>query len=304
MNISQQAAVDRRAERESNILGPELTRRFPIDDYIALFDYSSVYGHYGLLPAQARAVCDAIRDEYGAAALASYLRSALLRMIARHLAPETPPSYPPDVQACFSSHLLGIVAQMERHGDDFYVHSNDRFAKDFAVCRQKLVPCGAQLVDVRSGVPQRIALRQGAFGAAAFVHYMLARAGGFRPFFEMHMDPRLVLEFSAEGWRRTYVRIASLLERNAGVLGVMGVSWWFDPALGDVSPRISFLRELPRSGGARLFRAGADAHSVGNALANSKERRTAFETGRYRPMNWIMLWPRENLLDWASRQEP
>ena len=280
-----------------------ILQRYPIVNYIASFDASTGYGGYSLIPAQATAQCEALEREFGRAALETFHRSVLLTLISQYDERAAVRNYPPEIAVRFTAYLKGIVSQMERNPAGFYVHGNDRFAKDLAVCRHKLVPCGAQLVDICAGVPRSIAARQGISGAVRFLGYMLERVGGFKVLYQMHMDLRLILEFNPKGWEQCYVRIARLLERHRDVLGVYGTSWWFDPSLHGISPRLDFLRDLPQSGGARLFKVGTGDSSLDNALANSRERKAAYERGTYQPVDWLMVWSRKDLIAWADGRE-
>jgi hypothetical protein len=114
------------------------------------------------------------------------------------------------------------------------------------------------------------------------------------------MDPRLVLEFNPSGWERCYLRIAELLVSDPGVLGVCGTSWWFDPQLEEVSPRIAFIRSLLESNGARVFNRDEDEVATRSALANSKQRQEVYANGRYRPTDYLLVWARKDLLAWAA----
>ncbi len=273
--------------------------RYPVQDYIGNFQATTFYGRYSWVPPNANVQCGVIENEFGRVALETYHRLVLLTLILQFDGRAGAGNYPPEIVTSFTAYLRKIVSQMEHNPKDFYLHGNDRFAKDLAVCRHKLIPCGAEFIDVRSGVPRSIAARNGVSEGVRFVWHMLGRVGGFKVLYQMHMDLRLIREFSDTGWQRCYVRIARLLEHHPEVLGVYGTSWWFDPELHHVSPRLDFLRDTPQSGGASLFKVGIGDSTVANALANSSERKAAFERGIYRPMDWIMVWARKDLIAWA-----
>lgn len=114
------------------------------------------------------------------------------------------------------------------------------FLKDLGVARRKLVPCGAQLVDVRSGLSRRTTFAGGPKQVVMFPLFVARQLGAFKPLYQLHMDLRLMLDFSAAGWERCFRRVAQLLTNDPEVRGVFGGSWWFDPQLASVSPRLSF----------------------------------------------------------------
>ncbi len=287
-------------ELESAAMPKGLLRQHPIEDYLAHFDKLTGIDRYDHVPDACSAICRSICQAVGEDGLGRYHRIVLLTLLERDDPPAKWPAYPESILSCREKYLAGLIAQAQRNPAAFYHHSNDRFSKDLAVCRHRLVPCGAQLIDVRSGVPRSLLYRQTACGALDLLGYMLASLGGFKVLYELHMDPRLVLEFNANGWMRCYARIADLLEIQPEIRGVFGTSWWFDPALATISRRLGFLREIPLSGGARLFRSCSTQASLDNATANSRERQAAVDEGAYRPTDWSMVWSRKALIAWAK----
>lgn len=294
------AALQRLAVERGRVDAATVSR-FPIPTYIGLFDELSGYGRYFRVPEGAARICAQIESAVGLGGLETYHRCVLLTLIAEFGERTPTPPYPTEVLVAYEAYLRSVIAQMERNPSGYYLHGNDRFAKELAVCRHKLIPCGAQVIDVRSSVPRGIARSQPGWGGLRFLSYMLGRVRGFRVLYELHMDYRLIREFNPEGWQRCFTRIARLLEQRPEVLGVFGASWWYDPALRNVSPRLDFLREIPLQGAARLFRIGPSTFNVENAIANSLERTQAYEQGRYRPADWLLVWARRDLLNWAQR---
>jgi len=281
---------------------PELLKHHPLERYIESFDAQHGYVGYTWIPPLVTSWCTDIQHRYGSDVLEEYHRLLLLTLVRNFDGRILDRRFPWSVIMLCRKYLAGVVAQISKQPRGYYLHENDLFAKDLAVCRQKLVPCGAQLVDVHAGVPRRPLWRGGLSQAVALSAFMRLKLGGWRPFFGMHMDLRLMLEFNPPGWTRCYRRISELLEANPSVRGVYGASWWFDPRLEEVSPRIAFLRTLPESHGARVFRLGPDASSTQNALANSKQRRDLYERGQYTPINYILIWGRDDLIAWARAQ--
>lgn len=91
-----------------------------------------------------------------------------------------------------------------------------------------------------------------------------------------------------------------MLRINPRVLGIFAESWFFDPALEPISPRLDHLWKLPRAGGARLFDVGASREHTENALFKSETRRRLHREGRYRPTGYMVIWPRAELIRWAA----
>ena len=119
---------------------------------------------------------------------------------------------------------------------------------------------------------------------------------GIRPLVEIHTHTAALTEFSKEGWDASYRRLALLLADHANLLGVMRASWFMDPRISDISPRLAYLRGVPEAGGAHFLYVAEDHRGTSGALATSEHRRRLFDTGHYRPQVHIMIWPRQALL--------
>lgn len=292
------AAVLARVKAEA----PNLLESYPLEQYLAFLDSESGYGGYSRVPRSVESWCLEIQHRHGTRVLEDYHRLLLLTLVRRFDERTAGHRYPASVLALYRAYVGHVATRMHANPPGFYLHRNDLFAKDLAVCRQKLLPCGAQLVDTHSGVPRNLLWKGGLHQFLSLSAFVRRTIGGWRPLYEMHMDLRLILEFNPPGWTRCYRRIAELLERHPTVLGVFGSSWWFDPQLETVSPRLAFLRTLPESNGARVFHQGEDDASTRSALANSPQRQDLYRQGRYRPRNYLLIWSRDDLLDWSRAQ--
>ena len=88
-------------------------------------------------------------------------------------------------------------------------------------------------------------MRAGAKQLISALWFFTARSRGFRPFYELHMDPEGRREFTSEGWDRCFLRIADLLEMHSEIKGVFGRSWWYDPEVERITPRIGICAAGP-----------------------------------------------------------
>ena len=242
----------------------------------------------------------AIELRAGLAGVELYHKLVIATLIARWGESRAATPTPVSVAAQYDVEFRRILAQFDTNPDGFYVLGNDLFNKDLAICRGKLIPCGAELVDTFSGVPRRVALCGGLEQLVSALWFFYARSGGFRPFYELHMDPRARREFTAEGWDRCFLRIADMLEMNPDIKGVFGSSWWYDPEVERITPRIGYLRQRPLQNGATVFRMGSDQAAIINATGFSRIRRELYDKGEYLPTNYLMAWARDDLLGWAK----
>jgi hypothetical protein len=232
-----------------------------------------------------------------AASAAAALRGVTASLLARFDLADARVALPAPVRALFPRELERIGRQLADEDASYYDFAVDSFAKDFALLTHRFIPLGAEFAEPDAGVPRGV-LRAGA-GAAWL---MLARARGFRPFFALHAHPRSLGDFNPEGWLATYHRLAELLEANPGVRGMTSASWFLDPALAAVSPRLAYLRAVPEAGGARFFFSARDTRGESGALARSPTRRALFAQGRYVPEVWLRVWLRGDVIAWSRRE--
>jgi len=124
--------------------------------------------------------------------------------------------------------------------------------------------------------------------------------------YRMHTDandPFLMAEFNEDGWRNFCLRAAALL-KGSPVNGILGASWFYDPALKDVSPHLSYLRTLATDNGGISVRMGTSASDIESATRTSATRRRMYQSGRYLPKAYALIWLKEDMLRWASLHAP
>lgn len=274
---------------------------FAPESYLDELTAGRAYGGYHNIPRAFHATSAAIELEVGSTAVELYHKLVIAVLIVHFYEQPRRKLIPASVASQYDVEFRRILAQFDTNPSGFYTCENDLFMKDLGICRGKLIPCGAELVDEFSGVPRRITVRAGAKQFISALWFFTARSGGFRPFYELHMDPRARREFTSEGWDRCFLRVADLLEMNAEIKGVFGSSWWYDPEVERITPRIRYLRQRPLENGASIFRMGSDQAAVINATSFSRLRREKYATGEYVPTNYLMVWGRDDLLRWSKR---
>ena len=197
--------------------------------------------------------------------------------------------------------IIRIREEISTNKVEFYSVDNDLYLKDLGISRLKLIPFGAELADLSSGVPRSIIFKGGAKQFFLSSYYFLFHFKGFKPYLQLHLDPRNLNEFTPEGWEKTYFRLAEFLELNPEYKGFYGASWFYDPALDHISPHLSYLRTIREAGGAKLFRWGAEDDVKGMALEKSSARREHYRKGQYRPCSYFIVWGRRELISWAEK---
>lgn len=254
---------------------------------------------YNRLPDSVSAQRDRLMATGGAPLVAAFHRAVLLERAveARQAFPRTP--YLQVFQDWHEDAIARMLQDLDERPDVELDWSDDRFAKDVSVAALRMWALGAQVVEPRMGVSRRVIFEGGARtltrGAAT-----LLRIGGHAPLYEIHTYERHLGEFTQGGWDACYRRIAELLRAEPGVRGVFGASWFFDPAIERVSPRLAYLRLDPLGGGAEFLRIGNTPSTEPLALSKSATRKQLYDEGKYRPEQWLMIWPRAALLRWAG----
>jgi hypothetical protein len=230
------------------------------------------------------------------------LRRALVAKLALHLPHLLKKmDLPAGILALYSDAFGRLAAFLKSTGNVPYDSTGEFFCKDVRFVLGLSVPCGAQVVDMHSRFRLRTValsfLRSGDFSASK--QYFLTK--GYRPWLQIHTESRYLNDFNEEGWDRCYLRIAELLEWKKDIAGMVGTSWFYDPQLVEISPRIVYLQERPRERGAFLLRHGTQRSDVVNAIKTSETRRRLYREGKYIPVCYSILWPRKELLSWAEQ---
>jgi hypothetical protein len=257
-------------------------------------------GTFKYVPPAAHALFMDAVTEGGPASGPAFLLASLLTALRNSLEGSALARLPARVRR----HQLRQFERIARHDADFLQHcrlNGDVFLKEFGLATLRLYAGASSVIDPRSGIGRSMLWKGGA--AQLLPRALLfARAGGFKPYFEIHVNKLYQDEFNEEGRNECYRCCAELYELHPEALGMFGGSWFYDPQLAHISPHLSYLRTVPESGGARALFDAYDQQAVGNATATSATRRNLHAAGKYRPASWVLVWPKRAQLAWARRQ--
>jgi hypothetical protein len=221
---------------------------------------------------------------------------------------------PDEVWTLYPATVARLLSYIRGSVGDNYGYPNEFFFKDVRFASGLSVPCGTVFVNLRSGLGYRTSVRWLLRHPHLFLRYAgsCLPSGQVFPWFRIHLDSRYMDDFDEPGWDACYMRIAALLRRHSEVLGMVGTSWLYDPQLAYVSPHLSYLRLRPTERGATIVRNGSSDYAISCATAKGCEdrvarlvastRRKLYEQGKYVPVAYSLLWPREALLGWADAQ--
>lgn len=253
--------------------------------------------HYKVFAPAADEILAMVRGRGGETAVRAFLRAAILHGVATSLAGPRFAALPARVKVQQLRQFKRMAADTDP-GAEWLSLEHDLFRKDFGLAIVRLYAAGSRLVDPRCGVPRSM-LWRGTPRDWLRCATTLFSLGGFRPYFQVHTHTFMLDAFNEEGSNELYRCCAELYDLYPEVLGTYGASWFYDPAVTRVSPRLSYLREVPESGGARALYMSTGGQALKNALAKSETRRRLYESGEYVPKIYMIIWGREKQKAWA-----
>jgi hypothetical protein len=254
--------------------------------------------HYKFFPEKARLLIPHGKLADGVEASKLFLKAAIIHGTLETLTSERFAQLPSRVRSQQIRQLERIVADGNDTPEWLRV-DHDIFYKEFGIATLRLYVAGSQLVDYRCGIPRSV-LFKGGLRALLKNAAAISRLGGFRMYFQIHTHKLMLDSFNEEGWNECYLCCAELYRIHPEVLGMYGSSWFYDPALDTISPRLSYLRKIPASGGAELFFMEEGGSSTNNSLATSATRRKLYDEGKYSPKGYMMAWGKAKQMAWAE----
>ena len=242
---------------------------------------------------------DAVLEGYFGDRLSDAHRRALVALWALELpqraAAET---LPPEVH-CLYPEWIGRMAAFLTAAEDPY--DRDFWAKDVRLSLALSVPGSrTQIIDLSSPLGPGQVLRHVRDGRGWRTAVAYVQAAAWRPWLETHTESRELADFNEAGWDRVWATAAEILKRRPHMAGMLGSSWFYDPPLETISPRLAYLRLKPLQHGAFMVHQGPDEIHSQRAAASSPTRRALIEAGEYTPRSWILAWPRAALIRWAD----
>ncbi len=265
----------------------------PLREVARDLDATDPWLGYRYIPVGVMQSLSSIRNRIGNDGLADYLRLLLQHYIARY--PQT--SSELGLSSTFVVESEKVFRRMLAQCTDGTMRAtpdDDMFLKDLAIARGRMIACVSHLIYRHSGVPRRAVLTQPPSQLPGLVAFF-ARNGGFRPFLENHVHPAMLDNFDPAGRERCYGLVAELLRMWPESKGLIGASWYYDPKLREISPKLAYLYDEPAAHGARFMKLALEGPESG-ALARSTRRRQLFDMGSYVPATYLMVWPRAAIL--------
>jgi hypothetical protein len=152
------------------------------------------------------------------------------------------------------------------------------------------------------GFPRSWLLKVRKSDLARVVWFLTARVGGFRPMFFTHTarQPKNRSLIIQKEVFRAYFRIASALELQPEVKGILTASWFHDDAAVKDNPLLDALNQPYREEGGLIASMGP-APADSGFLEHNAARRKAFESGELQYKIAVAIWPRRAAIAWARK---
>lgn len=206
---------------------------------------------------------------------------------------------PPSVLTLYPEFMQRLARHLSEIGSEEY--GEEFFAKDVRYALGITVPGGALQFDVSYHIGPKLILREIARTRSLSPGFAYLKAGGWGRWFNEHIDLRAMRDFNPDGWTDHCTRMAEVLALNPEILGIVGVGWFYDPAVAEVSPALGYIRQTQVSHGGFLVRIGTEPHHIQDAIYRSALRKRLYEEGKYLPTCYMMAWPRRAIINWAAR---
>ena len=180
-------------------------------------------------------------------------------------------------------------------------YDRDFWAKDVRISLVLSVPgARTQMIDLSSPLGPGQVLRHAREGWGWSVIPSYIAAQSWKPWLEVHTESRELSDFNEAGWDRAWATAAEICKRRPQMAGMLGSSWFYDPPLEQISPRLAYLRVNPLKHGAFLLHQGPGDIHTQRAATSSPTRAALIERGEYTARSWIVAWPRAALIRWAD----
>ena len=287
-----------------------LTQRLPLmqndvqkylDDYICLLDHLPVsVVKYHHLSDEQIGFNKHFLAKYGITGLNDFHQLVMLELMFQFPQRVTRLKLPESIHALIAGEFERILSLIESGSNFVFDWANDLFAKDMGICRLHLIPAGTRLLEI-TGFSRRPFINDWRRLLPNF-YFLLFKIKASWPLYEMHVHMSSLNDFHPLGWKQCLVRIGQLLKLNPHIHGLHGTSWFYDPALKDVSPHLTYLRDIPCHNGAQTFFV-KDDDAKSEAFTKSKSRKMLFLDKRYIPKLFLLVWPRNKLIIFSDQNQ-
>ena len=209
---------------------------------------------------------------------------------------------PAEVMVLYPYWIEQLAAFLDKADGDYVF---DHWSKDVRFTLALSVPgAKSQVIDLSSPVGPGQIVKHVRDGWGLKPLFRSLAAGAKRePWLEVHTESRWLRGFNEDGWNEAWATAAELCRARPELAGMIGSSWFYDPPLTEISPRLAHLRLNPLKGGAFMVHQGPAPIHTERAATASASRKALIDSGQYTARSWLMIWPRKELIAWADRRK-
>lgn len=311
---------------------PLLLTKYPLHLYNKGIKSYTEYHSFIFFSPKLVNIFNRIEKQYNVNTVALYHKLSISIFILDTLEKLNSQNLPEEIIALYYKWFERIYRDFSVQPDSYYHHEKDSFRKDLAVSRRKAIPVGgAWIVELSRRVIKNQLTNSWLYGEkkgiTTFINkqlkksvlmlliklrlddsmipilmLILERLRVYRPYYVIHTVDRYLPRFNEEQMNQAYLNISELLKIHLNICGIYRESWFLDPNLKDISPKLSFLWEVPQQNGAKLFKTETSDEDVKKAIMMSPLRKRLYKGGEYTPMTYAYIWPRDEFLQWVSKQ--
>ena len=213
------------------------------------------------------------------------------------------PDLPASIADQYGAALGYIVPSLIDEPDaDYGNMSTSSFDRDLRIASGFSLPLGSQILDLRVWAPTSFWRNQGLATNLRCLAFIKLQLGGLGPLVRIHADSRNLANFNEAGRALCYERVAQLMLARPDIRGLIGTSWYLDPQIPRISPKLAYLSRVPLDHGAFLRIDGPGEMHTRRAIERSPTRKRLYEEGSFKPVCATMIWPRKRLIDWARER--
>ena len=292
-------------QKELALIDKDIITWFPLSDYLNTIKSNT--GIRKLLhfyrARKLKRAYEQIKSQYGTHALALTLKLALCCFISDSLERLGNKKLPDEIVHLYHQWFEWVLEDFSKQPDDYYNHRCRSFSLDVMVCSLRYITIGgAWIVEIRR-VGRRPFFGDGVKQFFSYLFFIIFKSRGFGPYVTTHTAERTLRHFNEQEMNLVYLRIAELMKLNPRIKGFYRRSWFLDPNLEDISPKLGYLRKIPLQNGAKLFAAGSTKNDIKYALMVSRIRRRLYEEGKYLPTGYAYIWPRKEFLLFTAKNK-
>lgn len=283
-----------------------LLKEIPLDAYCGYLKDCPTVCSYKFINDNAKSLYEKLISRGDNATVELYHKIVVLHLLIESSTSFKILNYSKDIQEWHWITFKSVLEKIEKNRifRGAYLFPHDRLYKDLGICTLKLIPVGVRKLHLEKLPLKRFLFKRGLYQFVRVIYCIIFELKGIQPVFHGHLDFRdrqSIAEFSPEGWMRHFKMVADLLKVKTSVKGVMGLAWFYDPNLKQISPELAYLRELVVDNGGKFFFVGTNEIAIENAIRMSPKRRKLYQCGEYLPTNYLYIWPRKSVIQWAEK---